>query len=646
MSQIAIIVVSESSVSLANKVARSVAEQAVREPGGDFASCGSGLVTTARPKSPQGRPAERSASGSPTERSDVRIYTKKDIGPYVPFLKEHWQEFEAVIFIGALGICVRSVAPALKNKYNDPAVVCIDSTGKYVIPVVSGHVGGANDLARHIADTIGAQAIVTTQSDNENLWPLDTLARQYGWQTEATPAQMNQAIFAFVQKQPTALLLEIRDSGTEALERTRPEHVQIFYRREDLNHKDFGLLIAVTPRTLPEIPASLPTLVFRPPVLHLGFGCRKQCDPTGIPETIEAKLQEAGFSPKSIATVGTVELKKDEPLLQALLARWPQACAEIYPAETLATIDVPNPSEKALAATGSAGVAEAAALASAHGGPLWIEKQKGKVTEGNDFTFALAQESATLRAGHIEIVGAGPGDPELVSVRGKRFLEQADLILYAGSLVPVELTHYAKPGCTVRSSASMDLEEQFALMKEFYDKGLLVVRLHTGDPCIYGAIQEQMAFFDRYGMHYHITPGISAFQAAAAALRSQFTIPEKVQTIILTRGEGRTPMPEREQLHKLAQSQSTMCIYLSAAIVEEVQAELLQAYPPETPVAACYKLTWKEERIYRGQLKDLAKIVRDNNLTLTTLLVVGEAIGNREGLSRLYAHEFKHLFRK
>jgi precorrin-4 C11-methyltransferase len=560
-------------------------------------------------------------------------------------LKEHWQDFDSVVFIGALGICVRSIAPALKNKYRDPAVVCIDSTGKFVIPVVSGHVGGANDLARRLAALLGAEAVVTTQSDNEGLWALDTLDRTYGWQVEATPAQMNRAIFTFVQKQPTALLLEIRDRGTAALEQTRPEHVQVFYRREDLDLTRFGLLIAVTPRLLPEVPDGVPVLAFRPPVLHLGFGCRKECDPVGIPAFIEARLCDSGFSPKAVATVGTIELKKDEPLLQELLGRWPWARPGIYPAETLAAIDVPNPSEKALAATGSAGVAEAAALASAHGGPLWIEKQKGRLTEGNDFTFALAQEASTLRRGHIEIVGAGPGDPELVSVRGKRFLQQADLILYAGSLVPVELTHYAKPGCTVRSSASMDLEEQFALMKDFYDRGLLVVRLHTGDPCIYGAIQEQMAFFDRYGMRYHITPGISAFQAAAAALRSQFTIPEKVQTIILTRGEGRTPMPEREQLHKLAQSQSTMCIYLSAAIVEEVQAELLQAYPPETPVAACYKLTWKEERIYRGQLKDLARIVRENKLTLTTLLVVGDAIGNREGLSRLYAHEFKHLFR-
>ena len=219
------------------------------------------------------------------------------------------------------------------------------------------------------------------------------------------------------------------------------------------------------------------------------------------------------------------------------------------------------------------------------------------------------------------------------------------MILYAGSLVPIELTYYAKPGATVRSSASMTLEEQFALMKEFYDRGLFIVRLHTGDPCIYGAIQEQMAFFDRYGMRYRITPGISSFLAAAAALRSQFTIPEKVQSIILTRGEGRTPMPEKEKLHLLARSQSTMCIFLSASIAEEVQRELLECYPPETPVAACYHLTWKDEKIFRGELRNLAAIMKENNLTLTTMIVVGEAIGNREGLSKLYSSHFTHLFR-
>jgi len=560
------------------------------------------------------------------------------------FLRENWAQLEQVVFIGAMGICVRSIAPLLKSKYSDPAVVCIDSGGKFVIPVVSGHVGGANDLARRIAGVIGAQAVVTTQSDGEGLWALDTLAERFGWTVEASPAKMNQAVFAFVAKKPTALLLQTRDAGTDYLESTLPEHVKVFYKFEEIDFSAFELLIAVTPRLLPSCP--VPALVFRPAVLHLGVGCRKQCEPAGIPQFIESQLAGAGLSSMSVADISTIELKKDEPLLEALHQHFTGAAVKIYPAGELRQIAVPNPSEKAFEVTGCYGVAEAAALASADGGPLLIEKQKCKITEGNDFTFALAADFKGIRSGHIEIVGAGPGDPELVSVRGKRFLENADLILYAGSLVPVELTFYAKPGCTVRSSASMNLEEQFALMKEFYDRGLLVVRLHTGDPCIYGAIQEQMAFFDRYGMSYHITPGISAFQAAAAALRSQFTIPEKVQTIILTRGEGRTPMPEREQLHKLAQSRSTMCIYLSAAIAEEVQAELLQEYPPETPVAACYKLTWKEEMIYRGRLCELASLVRDNHLTLTTLLVVGDAIGNREGLSRLYADDFKHLFRK
>ena len=225
-------------------------------------------------------------------------------------------------------------------------------------------------------------------------------------------------------------------------------------------------------------------------------------------------------------------------------------------------------------------------------------------------------------------------------------LEKADLILYAGSLVPKALTECHKPGAVVRSSADMNLEEQCALMREHYDKGHFIVRLHTGDPCIFGAIQEQMAFFDQHRMSYHITPGISSFLAAAAELRGQFTIPERTQTIILTRGEGRTPMPEKEQLHLLAKSQSTMCIFLSAAIVDDVQRELLQEYPADTPVAACYHLTWPDQKIYRGQLQDLAKIVHDHNLTLTTMLVVGEAIDNRQGLSELYNKYFTHLFRK
>ena len=316
---------------------------------------------------------------------------------------------------------------------------------------------------------------------------------------------------------------------------------------------------------------------------------------------------------------------------------------EFFTAEQLAAVEVPNPSETVAKHVGTPSVCEAAAILGSNHGKLIVPKIKGK-----NFTVALAIDHRYLRdqQGHIEIVGAGPGDPDLVSVRGRKMLERADLILYAGSLVPRELTVCAKPGAVVRSSAGMNLEEQCALMKEFYDQGKFIVRLHTGDPCIFGAIQEQMAFFDQHNMHYHITPGISSFLAAAAELRSQFTIPERTQTIILTRGEGRTPMPEKEQLHLLAKSQSTMCIFLSAAIVDDVQRELLMEYPEDTPVAACYHLTWPDQRIYRGVLKDLAQIVHDNNLTLTTMLVVGEAIDNRKGLSELYNKHFTHLFRQ
>ena len=570
-------------------------------------------------------------------------YPEAKILPFGSFSKEVFHESSSLVFIGAMGICVRSIAPFAEDKHTDPAVVCIDSTGKYVIPVLSGHIGGANDLSKELANLLGAEAIITTQSDNTNLWPLDTLGKKYDWTLIAKDS--NAAISTFVNGKPTALLLDIRDKGTDYLERTVPSHVSIFYSFEAIPQQDYELLMIVSPK---QYDTSIHTITYIPKVLHLGMGCRKdmQGDPTVVYEHIKDVLRDKRLYSEALADVNTIDLKKCEPVL-TLLAYGVMECPfHTYTSEELKDIPVPNPSEKVLEVTESPSVSEASAIYAAHGGPLLVEKQKADLGKGNEYTFAVALDRTACREGHIEIVGAGPGDPDLISIRGRQMLEKADLILYAGSLVPKELTLCAKAGATVRSSADMNLEEQFALMKEFYDKGLFVVRLHTGDPCIYGAIQEQMNYFDQYGMDYHITPGISSFQAPAAVVYSQFTIPEKVQTIILTRGEGRTPMPEKEQLHKLAQSQSTMCIFLSAGVVEKVQEELSRHYAPTTPVAACYKLTWKDERIYRGQLKDLAKIVKENHLTLTTLLVVGDAIDNRKGLSRLYADEFKHLFRK
>ncbi|MBE6288896.1 MAG: precorrin-4 C(11)-methyltransferase [Bacteroidaceae bacterium] len=563
---------------------------------------------------------------------NAQLISRADLG-------SRWNDFDAFIFIGAMGICVRTIAPYINDKHTDPAVICIDSLGKQVISVLSGHVGGANELTNLIANILTATPVITTQSDLSGWWPLDTIGERFNWQTlHAT----NPAIFAFVNQKPTALLLDIHDEGTNYLERTLPPHVTIVNDISDVSSDKFELAIIVSYKHYESIKGVI-MLQYVPKVLTVGIGLAHHAQPVeDILNDINQLMVTSELEASAIKKYATIDLKADEPVVKYLQAKDTEVV--FYTADELSKVDVPTPSETVAAHVGTPSVCEAAAILGSNNGKLIIQKVKGQ-----NWTAAFAIDYALLRApkhGHIEIVGAGPGDPDLVSVRGRKMLEKADLILYAGSLVPKELTECHKPGATVLSSASMALEEQVELMKRFYDEGKFIVRLHTGDPCIFGAIQEQMNYFDHWGMSYHITPGISSFLAAAAELRSQFTIPERVQTIILTRGEGRTPMPEKEKLHLLAKSQSTMCIFLSAAIVDEVQKELLMEYPEDTPVAACYHLTWKDQRIYRGVLKDLAKIVKDNNLTLTTMLVVGDAIDNRQGLSELYNKQFTHLFRK
>lgn len=543
---------------------------------------------------------------------------------------------DAFIFIGAMGICVRTIAPLIEDKHTDPAVICIDSTGRNVISVLSGHVGGANQLTREVAATIGAMPVITTQSDNQGLWALDTIADDFGW-TAVAENDMNDIIAAFVAKRPTALWLETHDRGTDHLQETLPPHAIIVRNIEELLQRDFSLCIIVSPFRH-EIPEGMMCLRFVPRAVVVGIGLAHEAEPAaGIISAIDTLIADNGIM-REACRFATIDIKSNEPVVKQMIADGDDFT--FFTASQLAEVNVPTPSDVVARHVGTPSVSEAAALLAADGGEILMKKQKG-----DNFTVAAAIERKWLRRGHIEIVGAGPGDPDLVSVRGKRMLERADLILYAGSLVPKELTLCAKEGATVRSSADMNLDEQCSLMKHFYDRGAFIVRLHTGDPCIFGAIQEQMAFFDEHGMNYHITPGISSFLAAAAELRSQFTIPERCQTIILTRGEGRTPMPEREKLHLLARSQSTMCIFLSASIVDDVQEQLLTEYPEDTPVAACHHLTWKDQAIYRGKLKDLAAIVKGHDLTLTTMIVVGEAIDNRSNKSLLYDKGFSHLFR-
>ena len=545
-----------------------------------------------------------------------------------------WNDTDCFVFVGAVGICVRTIASLLKDKHLDPAVLCVDSYGKEVVSVLSGHVGGANEIASKLALELGAHPVITTQTDGNGLWALDLMARRFGWAQESD--DLNRQIFLYAEGKPVAILLEIEDKGTKWMEENPAGNISFFYRFEDIDLKKFSLLLTVSPRRRK---VEIPNIQWTPRCIHLGIGLARQAAPAEkVIEEIFNCLRDKGICKEAIAGISSAEIKKDEPVVKQLEKEFD---TKFYTAEELSGVEVPTPSNVVEKCIGTPSVSEASAILSSGNPELLLQKQKG-----SNWTVAAAVDVNYVRHSHIEIVGAGPGDPDLVSVRGRKMLQRADLILYAGSLVPKELTLCAKLGATVVSSADMDLEQQCALMKEFYDKGKFIVRLHTGDPCIFGAIQEQMAFFDKHKMRYHITPGISSFLAAAAELRSQFTIPEKCQTIILTRGEGRTPMPEKEKLHLLARSNSTMCIFLSAAIVDDVQKELLMEYPEDTPVAACYHLTWPDQKIYRGVLGDLAKIVKYNHLTLTTMLVVGESIDNRKGLSELYSKHFTHLFRK
>lgn len=251
---------------------------------------------------------------------------------------------------------------------------------------------------------------------------------------------------------------------------------------------------------------------------------------------------------------------------------------------------------------------------------------------------------AALAAG-VYILGAGPGDPELMTVRGQKLLQQADVIVYANSLVPRQMLDWVRPDAEKIGTASMTLETILPLMVERVRDGKSVVRLHSGDPSLYSAIHEQMQALSEAGIPFEVIPGISAFQAAAAKLNTELTVPGLVQSIILTRISGRTQVPETEALASLAAHQSSLCLYLSARHVEASQAKLMEHYPADTPVAICFRVGWPDEQIIVVSLAEMAEATRRENLIRTTLYIVSPALAAAKVRSRLYNPEHSHLFR-
>ena len=247
----------------------------------------------------------------------------------------------------------------------------------------------------------------------------------------------------------------------------------------------------------------------------------------------------------------------------------------------------------------------------------------------------------------VDFVGAGCGAADLITLRGKRLLEQADVIIYAGSLVNPQLLDYAKQGCRIYNSALMHLDEVIEVMEKAEAEGLHTVRLHTGDPSVYGAIREQMDRLDALGISYNVTPGVSSFCGAAAALKAEYTLPDVSQTVILTRMAGRTPVPDAESIESLAAHHATMVIFLSTGMLEELSERLLKGgYSAETPAAIVYKATWADEKVCRCTVGTLAETAKANGITKTALITVGDFLGDVCLLSKLYSADFETGFRK
>ena len=247
----------------------------------------------------------------------------------------------------------------------------------------------------------------------------------------------------------------------------------------------------------------------------------------------------------------------------------------------------------------------------------------------------------------VHFVGAGSGAPDLITLRGARLLGEADVVIYAGSLVNPELLILTKPGCELHDSAKLTLEEVIALVEAAERMGKTTVRLHTGDPSIYGAVREQFDELAKRGIAFDVCPGVSSFCGAAAALRTEYTLPDVSQTVIITRAAGRTPVPERESIRSLAAHGATMVLFLSTALTETLQGELLAGgYAAETPAAIVYKATWPEEKIFRCTVGTLHETAEENGLRKTALIVVGGCLGKEYLRSMLYHPDFTTEYRK
>jgi precorrin-4 C11-methyltransferase len=572
-------------------------------------------------------------------------------GPLAGRVPDFFTRCEQLVFFLAAGAVTRLIAPCLASKETDPGVLVVDEAGRFVIPLLSGHKGGANAFARTVAGCLGATPVITTASDVIGGLSLDLLEEEFGWTAEPR-TRLKEAALTLVNGAPVAVIQEVGQPRGWLDERELPENVTFVRAAASLPPRPFEYVVWVTDR-LPAEPSVGPERVlwFRPRSLVLGVGCERGVSVEALEDGLNRFLAEHRFARASIGTVASVDLKADEAAIGEAARRHGWSTV-FYSADELARVAAaPNPSEVVSRCVGTPGVAEPAALLPSGTGRLLVEKQVVvSPLAPQRMTFALARlatfEAAEPDQGRVVFVGAGPGDPDLLTRKAHRALGRADVIVYAGSLVPEDILRHAPATAVLHNSAPLTLEEVMAILVAAARAGRRVVRLHSGDTSLYSAIQEQMTRLDEAGIAYEVIPGVSSFQAAAAALKSELTLPEVAQTVILTRAAGETPMPAGEDLADLARHRATLCLFLSARLAERVQEQLLTAYAPDTPAAILYRVSWPDEQIVLTELRHLAAEVRRHKFSRTTLLLVGAAVGRRQNRSRLYDGGHGHIFRR
>jgi precorrin-4 C11-methyltransferase len=572
-------------------------------------------------------------------------------GPLSDQVPQLFADSEQLVFFLAAGAVTRLVAPCLVSKDTDPGVLALDEAGQFVIPLLSGHQGGANAFARTVAGCLGATPVITTASDVIGGLSLDVLAEEFGWTAEPRE-RLKEAALALVDGAPVAIIQEIGRPGEWLDERPLPDNVTFARDSSPLSRRQFAYVVWISDRSsdIAAGPNTERVLWLRPRSLALGVGCERGISTAALEDGLSRFLAESGFAGASVGTVASVDLKADEAAIGEVARRRGWHTVFYGAAELAGVTGLPNPSEVVSRCVGTPGVAEPAALLAAGARQLLVEKQVlTSPLAPQRMTFALARSAALegpgRRAGTVVFVGAGPGDPDLLTLKAHRAIGRADVVVYAGSLVPEEVLRHAPATAVLHNSAPLTLEEVMAILIPAAHAGKQVVRLHSGDTSLYSAIQEQMTRLDEAGLDYEVIPGVSSFQAAAAALKAEFTCPEVAQTVILTRAEGETPMPDGESLAALARHRATLCVFLSARLVERVQEQLLAAYPPDTPAAILYRVSWPDEKVVLTDLRHLAEEVRRHKLSRTTLIVVGAAISRRRNRSRLYDKGHGHIFR-